>query len=314
MILHERGPFSRLAATSLFGTLFSRGLRRGLLFWWIGFFLRERVALQFALPVLAQGLKVNGLARHVQRDLLHRQMRRLDLLVRRCGKLFRQSNVIEGAVPRYGLGIHNDEFPGAARQVVSIPEPGVVGKPVRLDLRFEDLVCGQLAEVIRPLVIGSRPLGSNNQGSGKEHHQDKRLQPLVHVAHGLASGKSGCFRNQTLPVECIVGAKPHDDRDVGQIQLVLFIARCLGSKLKWIRYWAFFASLLLGRFFGNCGWRAFLLAHPLISMKETCLRERSGSPISVGSSCPPFPQQENHDDVVPWNRSTCTADHDFATR
>ncbi len=41
----------------------------------------------------------------------------------------------------------------------------------------------------------------------------------------------------------------------------------------------------------------------LVSMKEWVLLRRSGSPIAL-RSCSTFPtKQENHDDVVPWNRS-----------
>ena len=53
--------------------------------------------------------------------------------------------MIERVLPLALLGIHDDEFLGAALEVVAIPEALIVSKPVRRDLR---LVHG------RPLPIG----------------------------------------------------------------------------------------------------------------------------------------------------------------
>jgi hypothetical protein len=47
-------------------------------------------------------------------------------------------------------------------------------------------------------------------------------------------------------------------------------------------------------------------------MKESTLLKLSGCPIALGEVTDNFPRQEDHDHVVPRNRSTRATNHDFA--
>ena len=115
VILHKRRPFSRLTVVATFGTLFLLGLRRVGFGWWQRFFICQHVVLQVASPIFAERPEVDCLACRVERDSFDGQLCWLHFLFRGLGKFFRQSRMIESAVPRSLGGIDDNKLPRAAR-------------------------------------------------------------------------------------------------------------------------------------------------------------------------------------------------------
>lgn len=97
---------------------------------------RAGVRVQVAAPDLAGGLEPDGLGVIEKPDVREGQLVGFEFLVGGLAQLDGQAGVVEGRRPLAFGRIHDDKFFAPPREVVAVPEPGVVLEPVRPDFVF----------------------------------------------------------------------------------------------------------------------------------------------------------------------------------
>ena len=92
------------------------------------------VGVQVQTPSLIAAAQHNRLGVGLKLQPLDRQLFCRHVAAQQLAQCRSRTGVIESRLPHALLGVHQDEFASAVLQFVAIPEPGLVGKPVRDDL------------------------------------------------------------------------------------------------------------------------------------------------------------------------------------
>ncbi len=88
------------------------------------------IRIQIALPDGVAHFEADQFSRVVQLDQLERQMIGIIFFARRSGKRRGEFTLIEGGSPRSRFGVDDDKFLCAVAQIIAIPEPSVIVKPM----------------------------------------------------------------------------------------------------------------------------------------------------------------------------------------